>query len=59
MLVITNASVYKPLSVQYLLLGVLKTLYPQRVEAKLRLAQESKKDLFCKANGNGEMLPTA
>ena len=56
MLVITNASIYKPLSVQYLLLGVLKTLYPQQVEAKLRLAAESKKDLFCKANGNGEMF---
>ncbi len=56
MLVITNSNTYKPLSVQYLMLGVLKTLYPQQVEAKLRLENESKKDLFCKANGNGEMF---
>ncbi|PIS02342.1 MAG: DUF1343 domain-containing protein [Chlamydiae bacterium CG10_big_fil_rev_8_21_14_0_10_42_34] len=46
---ITDAKIYKPLSVQYLLLGMLKSLYPKEFEK--RLASGGSKDLFCKANG--------
>lgn len=47
---ITNTHELKPLSVQYLLLGLLKSLYPEEIAKRLdRLAQD--KDLFCKANG--------
>lgn len=46
---VRDASIYKPLSVQFLLLGMLKSLYPK--EFNLRLANKSSKDLFCKANG--------
>ncbi len=46
---VTDAKVYRPLSVQYLLLGMLKSLYP--AEFLKRLENPAKKDLFCKANG--------
>ncbi len=46
---ITDAKIYKPLSVQYLLLGMLKSLYPKEFTA--RLAEKASRDLFCKANG--------
>lgn len=46
---IIDAKVYKPLSVQFLILGMLKSLYPK--EFMQRLAESPKKDLFCKASG--------
>jgi uncharacterized protein YbbC (DUF1343 family) len=46
---VTDPHTYRPLSVQYLLLGMLKSLYPKEVLS--RLAQNTSKDLFCKANG--------
>lgn len=46
---ITDAKIYKPLSVQFLILGMLKSLYPQ--EFTKRLADSGQKDLFHKANG--------
>lgn len=45
---VTDTGVYKPLSVQYLLLGMLKSLYPKEFTKRLG---EANKDLFCKANG--------
>lgn len=49
MLQITDAKIYKPLSVQYLLLGMAKSLYPQEFNKRLR--ETKGKELFCKANG--------
>ena len=46
---INDAKIYKPLSVQFLLLGMLKSIYPK--EFTKRLMETTKKDLFCKANG--------
>ena len=46
---ILDQKIYKPLSVQYLLLGMLKSLYPK--EFAKRIAETPSKDLFCKANG--------
>jgi len=46
---ISDPKIYKPLSVQFLLLGMLKSLYPK--EFTRRLLECTKKDLFCKANG--------
>jgi uncharacterized protein YbbC (DUF1343 family) len=46
---ITDVKVYRPMSIQYLLLGMLKSLYPKEF---LKLLEKSTgKDLFCKANG--------
>lgn len=53
---ITDPKVYKPLSVQFLILGILKSLYPQ--EFIKRLTESSKKDLFCKANGTDKVYET-
>lgn len=50
LIVVTDPKVYLPVSSQYLILGVLKTLYPEQVRA---LAKEDKaiKTAFNKANG--------
>src|SRR5579862_744616 len=53
---ITDLHVYRPIAVQYMLLGILSLLYPKQVQEKLHALEPSKKDLFCKANGNEEML---
>ena len=45
---ITDMKSYRPLSVQYLLLGMLKSLYPKEFAKRI---SSSAKDLFCKANG--------
>lgn len=52
---ITDKTTYCPLSVQYLILGMIKSLYPQRFKGSLAKITEAKKTLFCKANGNGEI----
>jgi uncharacterized protein YbbC (DUF1343 family) len=46
---ITDAKIYRPLSVQFLLLGMIKSLYPK--EFVKRLEGTAEKDLFCKVNG--------
>ena len=53
---ITDPRVYRPIAVQYMLLGILNLLYPKQIQAKLHALEPSKKELFCKANGNEEML---
>lgn len=55
-IVITNPSSYRPLTCQYMILGILKNLYPERVLKQLNSLTPSQKDLFCKASGNEEML---
>jgi uncharacterized protein YbbC (DUF1343 family) len=52
---VTDFVSYHPLQVQYLLIGMLKSLYPRKVEEALRRLDTGKRDLFCKANGNGEI----
>jgi uncharacterized protein YbbC (DUF1343 family) len=47
---ITDAKVYRPLAVQYLILGLLKSLYPKEFMQRLT-GSSGTKDLFCKANG--------
>ncbi|MES2345503.1 MAG: DUF1343 domain-containing protein [Chlamydiota bacterium] len=55
-IVITNPATYRPLMIQYLILGVLKTLYPKQFEEALAKITSSQKELFCKASGNAAML---
>ncbi len=54
-IVITNPSTYRPLTVQYFLIGVLKNLYPEKVKAALDALPENKRKMFCYINGNEEM----
>ncbi len=56
MIVVTDPKSYRPVSTQYMILGILKNLYPKQVQAKLNSLEAAKKDLFCKANGNEEIL---
>lgn len=56
MIAITNPKTYRPVSTQYMILGILKSLYPKQVMARLQAIDASKRELFCKASGNDEML---
>jgi uncharacterized protein YbbC (DUF1343 family) len=53
---ITDLSEYKPLTVQYFLIGLLKSLYPEKVLSQLAALSDSSKNLFNKANGNDVMI---
>ncbi len=55
---ITSHRLYRPLAVQYMLLGVLKSLYPKQMQTKLAAVTPQKRELFCKANGNEAMWTT-
>ncbi len=48
---ITNVRTFKPVSTQYLILGLLKSLYPKEFQL-----EKMNKDLFCKANGTNAIL---
>jgi uncharacterized protein YbbC (DUF1343 family) len=56
LIVITDRSVFRPLAVQYLIMGMLKSLYPKEIEKKLAAITPLKKSMFCKVNGNEEMF---
>ena len=47
---VTNSKTIRPLAVQYLILGMLKSLYPKEFMERMEKSV-SAKDLFCKANG--------
>ncbi len=51
-ILITDPRQFRPVSVDYLMMGVLKSLYPREVIQRLKAIPESKRALFCKANGN-------
>lgn len=51
---VTNTKTYKPVATQYLILGVLKTLYPDRFKKALAKSQ-NRKEMFNKVNGTEEV----
>lgn len=51
---VTNHLNYKPVATQYLLIGILKGLYPEKFQ-KAIAESISRKDMFCKVNGNSEV----
>ncbi len=54
LIVVTNSLAYKPVSTQYLIMGMLKSLYPDKFQEALAQAG-SRKEMFCKANGTEEV----
>ena len=56
LIVITEPLKYKPLSVQFALLGILKSLYPREFEKKISTISAAKKRLFCLASGSDKIL---
>lgn len=55
MIVVSDPKVYRPATVQYMMLGILKNLYPKEVQARIQGLESTKKSAFCKANGNEKM----
>ncbi|MBS0648276.1 MAG: DUF1343 domain-containing protein [Verrucomicrobia bacterium] len=55
-ILITDAKQFRPVSIDYMIMGVLKSLYPQEVVKRLKALPEKKRALFCKANGNTDIL---
>lgn len=53
---ITNPRAYRPLAVQYLIIGMLKSLYPKRFEERLAQLTAADRSIFCKVNGTDETL---
>jgi len=54
MIHITDVAKYRPLSVQYMLLGMLKSLYPKVFQSKLEMSKDCLR-MFCQANGTDEV----
>jgi uncharacterized protein YbbC (DUF1343 family) len=53
---ILNHRDYRPVMVQYLILGLLKSMYPEQINAMLKTLPEKKRKGFCTANGNKQIL---
>ncbi|NGX42077.1 MAG: hypothetical protein K940chlam7_00353 [Chlamydiae bacterium] len=53
-IIITDPKVYKPVSTQYLILGMLKSLFPKKFQEAI-LAAKNRKEMFCKVNGTEEV----
>ncbi len=51
-ILITDPKHFRPVSIDYMMMGVLKSLYPREVIQRLKNLPEGKRALFCKANGN-------
>lgn len=56
LIVITDPLKYKPLRVQFALLGILKSLYPQEFSKKWKALTADKKRLFCLASGSDKIF---
>lgn len=53
-IVITNPLIYKPVATQYVIIGILKQLYPEQLKKALEGAK-NRKDMFAKVNGTDEV----
>lgn len=53
---IVDVDKFQPLKTQYMLIGMIKTLYPKIFEKKLAELPATRKEMFCKVNGNTEIL---
>jgi len=54
LIVITNKNVFRPVSTQYMIMGILKNLYPKEFKEALA-ASKGKLEVFNKANGTDEV----
>lgn len=57
-IVITDVHKYRPLCVQYLLIGILKSLYPVQFRTKLSQITQNDKQQFSKVNGTDHIIKT-
>lgn len=49
-IIVTNANIYKPVSTQFLIIGILKSLYPKKFKDALNSLQH-RKQMFCQILG--------
>lgn len=56
LIVVENPHTFKPLSVQFALIGILKSLYPHSFKKALDHVSKTKRELFCKAVGTERIL---
>ncbi len=54
LIVITDPKIFKPVTTQYLIIGILKSLYPKQFKEALE-ASSARKEMFCKVNGTEEV----
>lgn len=54
LIVVTDPLKYKPVSTQYLILGILKSLYPDKFQLAINTAKDQR-PLICKLNGTEEI----
>lgn len=53
-IIITDIKEYKPVCAQYIIMGVLKNMYPEEVKTALTKAK-ARREMFCKVNGTEEV----
>lgn len=53
-IVINNPQTFKPVSTQYLIIGMLKHMYPDKFKEAITAASQ-RKEMFCKVNGTEEV----
>lgn len=54
-LVVTDATSFRPVTTGYLIMGVLKSLYPQEVAQRLKKLSDKKKTMFNHVNGTSRI----
>lgn len=54
LILVTDPAIYKPVSTQYLIIGMLKSLYPENFQDAIVTAK-SRKETICKVNGCEEV----
>ncbi len=57
LLEITQTAAYRPVAIQYIIIGTLKSLYPTQFQASLKNLGE-RKEMFCKVNGTEAVFAT-
>jgi len=54
LIVVTDQNRFRPVCTQFLIIGALKSLYPERFDQAMRKAAK-RKEMFCKVNGTEEI----
>ncbi|MBS0615031.1 MAG: DUF1343 domain-containing protein [Verrucomicrobia bacterium] len=55
-MLVTHHTTFRPVSVDFMIFGVLKSLYPTQVDKKLRALSKSKKEIFTSICGTPQVL---
>lgn len=56
LIMVHNPKIFRPVTTGYLILGILKTLYPKEVADRLAKLKDSQRSMFNKVNGNDKIF---